>query len=333
MPPALQRLRDPHPGGPLDQLADLTASELLDQPWPGVEFDLAEALAAAARAAAESDDLPVELEALADRLVERLSTEERSLRELLGPEGVQLLRALGDSPWSPSPELVERLLDQEPVRKLLQELLGETLLRFARKLRDSATDGRVGRGLGGLGRLARSQVKARTGPLGSLAGGVVGAVSDEVERKLEHRVAEFIDGALAQVLSRLTQRLSGDEHSDDQRALRRAILEAVLDLRGDELAVELRSTDLGAQLVELRAPLRTLAADPDLVQRLASGADRAQELTASSTPGELLNRLGLRAEAQAVLAVGLRPRLSALVGSDRFEVWWRRLDEQPQALT
>lgn len=238
----------------LDRLARLLVDDALDRPlrdavdrerWPTLAAELLKAWASSDTAE----------QRLVDAVLEGID----SLGEHTDPLGSILpapvrdgLRDLARRPYSPNQELVLELIDQPPVRKLLREILLDTVTRFARKLRSTGEQTTVGGALGGLGRFA----KRRAGTLGSIAGEMASAVGSEVEKQLERKAADFVDGALSGVIQRLATKLADPAHASDQAAMRTALLESALDLTGPQLATELRSADPQGLATLLRRSLQ-----------------------------------------------------------------------------
>lgn len=315
----LERLRSDEAGGPLDRLADLIVDDLLARPVREVLDPrwIAELARDGLRAWLASGAAEARvLLAVEDGLV-RLEGSDRSLEELLPPELVAGIRGLSDRPYQPQGNLLRSILDREPVRALIRDLLVHALVGFAKRLGSPVTDSKLARGLGGLGRFAKEQAKARAGAIGAVAT----AIGDEFERQAERRAAEFADTALSGVISQLIERLTRPGTSPEQSALRRALLDSVLALRGPELAAELRRADPKLVAASVRRVLGEWAGREDLPDRLASAFALVLAREGDRTVGESLDSLELRGPTRELTKRAILRRLAPLVGGDAFGAW------------
>jgi hypothetical protein len=276
----------------LTGLIDLLVDDALDRPlreavdverWPALVGELLRAWAAS--------------EAAERRLVETVQEGIEQLADVTGPLGERLpdtvrkgLQDLARRPYSPNKELVLKLIDQEPVRKLLREILLDTVTRFAKKLRSTGEATTVGGALGGLGRFA----KRRAGTLGSIAGEVASAVGGEVEKQVERKAAEFVDGALSGVIHRIASKLGDPTHAADQAALRMALLDSALRLTGPEVAEELRRSDPEGLATLLRRSLQGWIDSDGFEDQLRSGLESIVTAQGDRTLRATLDDVGLR---------------------------------------
>jgi hypothetical protein len=315
----LERLRNGSPGGPLDRLADLVVDDLLARPVREVLEPrwVAEVARDGLRAWLASGAAEARLLLAVEDALVHLERTDRSLEELLPPELVAGIRGLSDRPYHPAGNLLRSLLDREPVRALIRDLLVNALVGFAKRLGSPVTDSKLARGLGGLGRFAKEQARARAGTLGAVAT----AITDEFERQAERRAVEFADTALSGVISQLIERLTRPGTSPEQAALRRALLDSLLALRGPEVAAELRRADPKLVAASARRVLGTWANREDLPARLESAIGQVLAREGDRTLGESLDSLELRGPTRELTKRAIVRRLGPLVGGDAFAAW------------
>ena len=253
---------------------------------------------------------------------ERLSEDERRLSDVVPPEAADAARRLAAKPYSPDRDTLLAILDREPVRKLVREILRETLVDFGTKLRAPVASNPVAKGLGGLGRFAKSRAAQKSGSLGALAGGLVGAVSEEVERQIERRAADFADGAISGVLQRFADELCDPRRVEDQAALRGALLEGVLGLRGVDAAKELHNADPAELVATVRSALSGWADRDDFADQVEALVDTLLAEVEAETLGDLLDAADLRDTVSKLVVDVLQRRLGPLLASDAFGAWF-----------
>jgi hypothetical protein len=308
-------------------LARLVVSDLLSRP-PAEVIDArftAELVQRSLHGWLQSDAAETRtLEAVA-RLRSRLAEEDRQLGDVVSEDLVAAARRLAARPYQPAQKTLLAILDRGPVRRLVREILRETLIEFAKRVRAPVAENRVAKSLGGLGRFAKSAARARTGSIGALAGGLMGAVSDEVERQMERRAAEFADGAISGVLQRFTDELCDPRRAEDQAALRGAFLDGILALRGSDAAEELDRIDPEELVSWLRSGLSDWTERDDFAETIEGIVARALAEVDAPTLGDLLDQNELR-EAIVGPAIELvRRRLQPVLGSDAFADWFLAL--------
>ena len=189
----LAKLRDPAADGAGTRLAEVLVADAMERTigeLVDVRFAAA-ALKDAVRAFAASD-------AAEARVARAMADGEKVLAAQKRPVGAAVpaalkkgARELAAVPQTPSRDVVFRLLDREPVKKLLRAQVIDTLVAFGRKAASPVADNPLARGLGGLGKLAMGQA-SKQGAFGALAS----AVSGEVERQVEKRATDFADTAV-----------------------------------------------------------------------------------------------------------------------------------------
>ena len=256
---------------------------------------------------------------------EGLARDDRPLGDVVPDEVTDAVRALAAKPYSPDRGTLLAIVDRDPVRKLVREILRETLVDFGKKLRAPVAGNSVAKSLGGLGRFARDRAARKSGSIGALAGGLVGAVSEEVERQIERRAADFADGAISGVLHRFADELCDPKRVDDQAALRGAVLDGLFSLRGVDAAKELNNADPAELVATLRAALSSWAERDDFAEQVESFVDAALAEVDAPTLGDLLDRADLRETATSLVVDVLQRRLGPLFESDAFGAWFLSL--------
>ena len=312
-------------GDALSRLAELLVDDALDRPlrevvdverWPALVGELLGAWAAS--------------EAAEQRLVDAVHEGIDHLATLPGPLGEQLppavrdgLRDLARRPYSPNRALVLKLIDQEPVRKLLREILLDTVTRFARKVRNTGEQTTVGGALGGIGRFA----KRRAGTLGSIAGEMASAVGSEVEKQMERRAAEFVDGALSGVIQRLAAQLADDSHASDQAAMRTALLDSALTLTGPELATELANADPDGLANLLRRSLQGWITADGFDDQLRGWLDSLVSAQGDRTLRATLDDVGLTDSLTTTARAVTLDAARRFVATEAFAGWLTTLED------
>ena len=314
----LARLRDRSPSGPAAALAELVLDDLLQR-------RLGDLIDPAQLARVLHDRAPLWLGSPGAALAA-----EGALAEVLswldchpGPIGAHLpgeakasLRRAARLPFIPDRELLTQILSRPAVRKLVRESLLDVLVAFARRLGGPASESKVARGFGELGRFA-----ARTGALGALASNVVGAISDEVGRQAERLADQSADAAVTRLIQHVIDTLTEPARVADQAALREALLEGALELTGAQLARQLRNNPLGPAARELR---EGLAHWLDSALGRALVAESVQSLLARAgalTLREVLERFSLLEPLRATAVEAAQRYLEPLIGGEAFAAW------------
>lgn len=250
-----------------------------------------------------------------EAVANRLQAEKRAVRDVVAKDVRAALREVVGRPFSPDRKLVLTIIDREPTRELVRQLLLDAVLEFGR--RASAPVAGVARGLGSLAKLAGETVKSRSGGLGSL----VGAVSGEVERQLEKRAVEFVDAALGGVFGQIADSISDPRRAGEAAELRLAIFDGALELTGPQLARELINLDVpgGAQL--LRKGLERWLASPDADRELLELATFALERDAKRTAREVLEELGVLEAVRTTAIDQLTQRIQAIAALPELAAW------------
>jgi hypothetical protein len=313
----LAKLRDASPEGAVARLAALLVDDAMGRTigeLVGVRAGAA-ALKDILRAFAANDAAEARVVRAVTEAEERIGVEKRPLGSFVPPALKMGARELAAVPLTPSRDVVMRLVDREPVRKLVRAQVTDTLVAFGRRAASPMADNPLARGLGGLGKLAMGQA-SKPGAFGALAS----AVSGEVERQVEKRAADFADTAVDGILSGLADQISDPSRAKEQAAVRQALIEGVLELTGAEVLALGRGPTASRVAVARRA-LAAWVADDSFERDVESfaGALLAQE--AARTLGEVLAELGLRDVVAARAKELVLPRVAAVVGGEPFAQW------------
>ncbi|MBM4777117.1 MAG: hypothetical protein GQE15_05375 [Archangiaceae bacterium] len=263
-------------------------------------------------------DSPTAVAALSrsvDLVVNELNANHKPLKDVVARDVRAALKDVVGRPFSPDRKLVLTIIDREPTRDLVRQLLLDFVLEFGRKA--SAPVAGVAKGLGTFAKLAGDAVKSRTGTLGSL----VGAVGSEVERQMEKRAVEFVDAALSGVFGQLADAVSDPRRATEAAELRVAMMDGVLELTLPQLARELANADVPGGAEVLRGGLKrwlASAASDDEIKRITEFV--AKDLGARKLR-DVLDELGLLAVVKARGAEQLALRIREVVGSEAFSAW------------
>lgn len=316
--PRLGALRDPgHPA--LDALVDLVVDEILASDphrWIDVEA-LAAAAARGIRAAAKADGLPSD-HPLHAALARRLD-DPRPLGDLLPPGVDDVVEPILSVPWTPSEELVLRLLRHDAARMLVRETLANTLQGFVTRAR--SLDEGV---LGGLGGRAFKRGRGLLGSVGSAAEGLVGAVSKEMESALEGRIKEFLGGATDEALKGIAAWVADERHAEPMARLR---VSAWHELRSTPARGLLGTAadDVSAWEQALQQGLASLAARDDLEDRLAALIREVLDDVGDAPLRDWLPSSSLEEALRSAAHTVLTPILRQLVQTEGFASWWLTL--------
>lgn len=259
------------------------------------------------------------LERQLETLIAELQAERRPLADLTDSSVKSALKELVARPVSPDRHLVLTIIDRQPMRELVRQLLTETLLDFGR--RASAPVAGVARGLGSLARMAGESVKARSGGLGSL----VGAVSGEVERQVEKRTVEFVEAALGGIFGKIADAISNPARAHEAAEMRLAMFEGVLELTPQQLARELINADVPGGAKVLREALQRYCASPRSHEAARHLASVVLKREGTRTLREVCADVGLEPLVERELTVFLAAQLHRVFATDAFAQWLREV--------
>ena len=313
----LGKLRDPSAEGAAARLAALlvedalgrTLGELID-----VKF-AAGALREGLRAFASSDAAAARVAELIAEGEKTLAAEKRTIATLLPASlrtGAHDFAAL---PLPPPAEVIEKLLDREPLKKLLRAQVVDTLIAFGKRAASPVADNAIARGLGGLSKLALGQANKP-----SAFGAIANAVSGEVERQVEKRATDFADTAVAGILDGISAQLSDPARAKEQAAMRLALLDGFLELTGAEVA-QLGRGPVAERVAVARKTLTAWTAEATFETEVEALVKTVLAKEAARPLGDVLADLGLKDFAAAKAKELVQRRIAAFVGGDAFAEW------------
>ncbi|AKU92912.1 hypothetical protein [Vulgatibacter incomptus] len=319
----LEKLRSMESGGPLDRLARLVVDEDLATPV-GRLIDsrfIAGVVRTGLRAWIDSDAAEGWILSRVKELEAWLAERDASVGELVPQEIQDACLELASRRYTPNRGLTLFLLDREPIRLLLRNLLMDELLAFGRKMRAPVVENPLTKGLGSLGRAAKERARTSGGAFAALAGDVVGAVSSELERQLDRKAAEFADAALSRVLQRLADLLCDPARAAEQAALRRALVEGIFDLEASEVGEELSRSEPEVASEIIRRGLATWLKRDESADHLAEMLEAIFKPDAHLPLRDVLDLLGLVDSYVELAHHTILRRLRSLVDSPAFEIW------------
>jgi hypothetical protein len=297
----------------VDDALGRTLSDLLDVPFA------AAALRDAVRAFASSDAAAARVIDALGEAEKTLAAEKRTMGTLVSPALRAGARELAAIPSTPPRDAIVKLLDREPLKKLLRAQVIDTLVAFGRKAASPVADNAIARGIGGLSKFALGQA---TKP--SAFGAIANAVSGEVERQVEKRAADFADTAVAGIVAGIADQISDSARAKEQAAMRLALLEGFLELTGAQVA-QLARGPVAERVAVVRKTLAawsaeaTFESDVEALVRTVLAKDAGRPL------GEVLGELGLRDVVKAKATEIVHRRFTALATSESFAEWLRGL--------
>lgn len=322
---ALARLRDP--ASPYArELAALIVAQTLATPISEVAAPrwMASQVAAGLEALTRSEGPRKLAETALEEARARWASEERPLRAWVPPEVDAPLRRVLARPWSPSPELTMRVIDQGIFHDLLRAIIETSLRRFLERVRRFDKDR-----LGGLGSQARKLGRGLFGGvaqnLTGAAESIVGAVTEEFEGAFEKRIDDFLEGATVEAMREVAGHLTDPSHAQSYAQLRVAVLDVILDAPARELAGEVEKLEPMAVVDIALASLRAFTEQPDLVERLEAPIRELLDRAGDGTLGAWLDQVALREVWVSATTTLLEERLRAVSQTSDFEAWWARL--------
>ncbi len=139
-----------------------------------------------------------------EREHERAKARGDTVKDWLTAEAQAELRSLAAKPVDLDRALLEKLVAQDTVQHMLQNIIKETLDRFVSSLKGSGGGG--GGGVArGVGRAAFGFAKKAAG------GGILGAIGGQVEEQLRRGVRTFVDSSMNVMRERVVAILSSQE--------------------------------------------------------------------------------------------------------------------------
>jgi hypothetical protein len=312
---ALARLQSPEASTLLAPLVTLAIDQIFETPLSSVTTSdaLAHKLHQLLNAWVDSPSAQTTLERWTERVYHQLSSRNETVETVLPVELRRAIDALLSRPFSPDKRVVLQVIDQEPMRELVKQLLVDK--------RASAPVAGVAKSLGGLARMAQETLKSSSGSLGS----IVGAVSGEVERQLERRAVEFVDGSLAQFFDRLANVVSSPARAHEAAELRRALFDGVLHLNFEQLGREWLNADVAGGARLLREALNRWLMGSGSERELRTLVSLFFEPSQHQTLRAFLSELGLLEPLRDWSLELLLPEATKLTQTPAFEAWFLSL--------
>jgi len=313
----LEKLRDPSPEGASARLAALLVEDALRRPLSEL-FDVPFAVGAlreGLRAFASSDAAAARVIQIVGEGERTLAAEKRTIGALLSPSLRTGAHDFAAVPATPPRDVIEKLLDREPLKKLLRAQVIDTLVAFGRRAASPVSDNAIARGLGGLSKLALGQANKP-----SAFGAIANAVSGEVERQVEKRAADFADTAVAGILAGIAAQLSDPARAKEQAAMRLALLDGFLELTGAEVT-QLGHGPVAERVAVARKALAAWSAEPSFDADVEALASAVLAKEAARSLGDVLADLGLKDVVSAKAKELVQRRVSSFVSGEAFAEW------------
>lgn len=316
----LARLRSGGGGGPVASLAALLVEQVLARPLAALvePEELALRVREGIASLSSSDAAVQRVVERADAVVAAVAAEQRPLRAVVPPALAGGAVALARLPTTPSRDALLKLIDSEPVKKLLRAQVIEALAAFGRKAASPVSESTIARGLGGISKLALGG--SNRNPLARVAN----AVSGEVERQVEKRAAEFADTAVVGILAGIVDQVTDPSHRDEQAAVRVAIVDGLLELTGADLAGIARG-DVPAQVAAVRSAFAAWSADAAFANDVQAAVSAAIARDAARPLGDILADFAIRESVSAHARAVAEREIAHLVGGEAFATWLAEL--------
>jgi len=257
-----------------------------------------------------------------------LEQQDQTVGEALAPEIREAIEEVVAQPYSPDPAVLRRTIDREPVRKLVREILHDTLVDFGKKVSAPVASSGVTRGLGAFGSRAGDRFRKRAGVLGALAEEAIGAVGSELEKQLDRKATEFADTALSSVIGQFVEVLSSPDRSEDQAAFRKALLQGVWAWSGPEAATELRRGDPDGTARIVRRVAEAWVGREDAEEQIAGWLEELLYEHGHRTLAAVLEEIDLLDSFRTHAGDLVRQRAHAFVGGDPFAAWLHELVQE-----
>jgi hypothetical protein len=273
----------------------------------------------------ESDTLHTTLEHHLTRLHDRISADERTLRQVLPEEIRTAVSTLLAHPIEIPAGMAQRIVRQKAVRDLVSSVLEEAMSSFGRGLR--ATDGR----LGGLGRRAASQGRAfgkgllAAAGVADVASGLAHTVSEEIEAAFERRIKDFIGEATARALEQIVGHLSGPDSASSFADFRVALFEELLNTPVGDLATVLDATQAREAADAVIAGLKPTGEASSRISRWEELIQAWIDEIGDQSLDAWMAEAGLTESWEESATPFIAQRLKVLVSTDDFATWWASL--------
>jgi len=328
---ALAKLRDSE-GEALNNLARMMVEQTTATPLKDIATPrwIAGQIATALEAGTRGDHARDWVDRRISSERERWGTEDKTLRGFLPEEVDKPLRELLGRPYAPDEDMIFRIIDQPAIRRLIREILTNTLAGFRQNIKnvdDGVLGGTVGRAarrsrglFAGMGRAA--EVASN---IGGVASNLAGAVRDEIESNMDGRVKEFVKQASQEQVRAIARYIANPEHADGFAELRLAILDVVIDTPIKDLAEETDKLHPEQIIDIVVGALRSAVAAEDFVDRTEERITQVLDEAGDGTLGAWLEEVQLLDVWTQTTAELIASRLKAVVATDDFTDWWEQL--------
>ncbi len=262
---------------------------------------------------------------------ERWGEEEKTLRGYLPEEVDQPLRELLGRPYAPDEDIIFRVIDQPAIRRLIREILTNTVSGFRQNI--AKVDEGVLGGIGGrAARRGRGLFSGRMGKvsevasnIGGVASNLAGAVRDELESSMDGRVKDFVKQASQDQVRAIARYIADPNHAKGFAELRLAILDVIIDTPIKDLATETDKLQPEQIIEVIVGALRSAVAAEDFVDRTEERISQILDEAGDGTLGAWLEDVQLLDVWTETTAELIASRLQAVVATDEFSTWWADL--------
>ncbi len=317
----IEKLRSTASSGPLRNLATIAVDAGLNQPVDrqALVVGINQHLATAFRSWARAPEGLALLTHFVEGIVHELSMQAGRVGDMLPRDLRHAARSLVERPFSPDRQLVLSVLDREPIRELVRDILQQAIVGFAQKLGTPVAG--AARGFGALAKLAQETIKSRSAAIGDL----MGAVSTEVERQVERRAAEFVEAALSGILGQIADVLCDRSRAAEAAELRLALFDGVMNASAKALSVELINADISGAAEALRSGFLRWINTDDATKTLQELANFLADFIADRSLRDVLLQMGLFDVVRAIAVDFVAQGMAQTIASETFRDWLAQL--------
>ena len=249
-----------------------------------------------------------------------------ALREHLPPSWAAVATVLLAHPWAARRDLIVRIIDHQAMHDLVRDVLQESLVGFAGRLRSLAPDPSL---LPGLGQRLRppsglSRLRALSEGVRAVGSTVASAMGSELERQLETKAREFSSQALSTVIGQIADALTSPDQLRTMAAWRVHGLAELLDTPVSALMDDALDQDLEALVDPLLQAWREQAGEDSQVM-FTHVFQRSLARLGDATWADQLRRLGVLDEWREAIGELLVDQLTPLLDAPAFSSWLESL--------
>lgn len=317
----LARLRAPD-SPHVDRLAVLVVQDFMEAPASEV-VDLDRLSAQVVRALqriSSGDAIPK----FTGRVLERIRStagEHDRVEQAIPAVVSDSMREVLSRPYTPSPELVRRLVAHESVRDLIGRLLEDAVRRFADRMR--ALD----QSAGGLGsRAARRGKRFGRGILAAagvadVATDFARSLSDEIESAMDQRVRSFVAEATNRAAEGLVDDLTSPEAAEAFTRFRLDLWDEFMSSPTEEMMVEVERLDAVEASQKVSDAIARFAARPEAVDQVRSWLGIILTDVQELNFGAWLDELNVAEPIRELLTDVVASRIRSTTEHPVFAVW------------